>query len=61
MQSSLLAVWKNAGEMFQERGERNFAVGHEKVPHGFRLRTGDPGNTVDGAGNLRRPVLFLDQ
>ena len=26
-------------------------VGHEKVPCGFGLRTGDPGDTADGAGN----------
>ena len=29
-------------------------VGHEEVPHGFRLRTGDPGDTADSAGNLGR-------
>ena len=29
-------------------------VGHEKVPCGFGLRTGDPGNTADGAGNPGR-------
>ena len=26
-------------------------VGHEKVQYGFELRTGDPGDTADGAGN----------
>ena len=27
-------------------------MGHEKVPHGFGLRTGDcRGDTADGAGN----------
>ena len=26
-------------------------VGHEKVKWGFGLRTGDPGDTADGAGN----------
>ena len=26
-------------------------MGHEKVPCGFGLRTGDPGDTADGAGN----------
>ena len=31
-------------------------VGHEKVPCRFGLRTGDPGNTADGAGNSRRPA-----
>ena len=31
-------------------------MGHEKVPCGFRLRTGDPGDTADGAGNHGRPA-----
>ena len=31
-------------------------VGHEKVPRGFGLRTGDPGDTADGAGNRGRPA-----
>ena len=26
-------------------------VSHEKVPRGFVLRTGDPGDTAEGAGN----------
>ena len=26
-------------------------LGQEKVPRGFGLRTGDPGDTADGAGN----------
>ena len=26
-------------------------VGHEKVPCGFGVRTGDPSNTAGGAGN----------
>ena len=30
--------------------------GQEKVPHRFGLRTGDAGNTADGAGNRRRPA-----
>ena len=29
-------------------------VGHEKVPCGFGIRTGDPSNTADGAGNQGR-------
>ena len=29
-------------------------VGHKKVPCGVELRTGDPNNTADGAGNHRR-------
>ena len=31
-------------------------VGHEKVPRRFGLKTGDPDNTADGAGNHRRPA-----
>ena len=31
-------------------------MGQEKVPHGFGLRTGDPGDTAGGAGNHRRPA-----
>ena len=31
-------------------------VGHEKVPLGFGLRTGDHSDTAYGAGNGRRPA-----
>ena len=31
-------------------------MGHEKVPHGFGLRTGDCGDTAGGAGNRGKPV-----
>ena len=31
-------------------------VGHEKVPRGFGLSTGDFSDTADGAGNRRRPA-----
>ena len=31
-------------------------VGHEKVPCDFGLRTRDPSDTADGAGNQERPV-----
>ena len=31
-------------------------VGQEKVKWGFGLRTGDPGDTADGAGNHGRPA-----
>ena len=31
-------------------------LGHEKVKWGFRLRTGDAGDTADGAGNQGRPA-----
>ena len=34
-------------------GEKGLLLlGPEKVPHGFGLRTADPGVTADGAGNL---------
>lgn len=29
--------------------------GQKKVPHGFGLKTGDPGYTADGAGKGGRP------
>ena len=32
-------------------------VVHEKVQCGFGLRTGDPGDTADGAGNRGRPGM----
>ena len=31
-------------------------VGQEKVPRRFGLRTGDPGDTADGAENCGRPA-----
>ena len=31
-------------------------VGHEEVPRGFGLRTGDPCDTADGAGDCWRPA-----
>ena len=31
-------------------------VGHERVQCGFGLRTGDPSDTADGAGNRGRPA-----
>ena len=31
-------------------------MGHEEVPHGFVLRTGDRCNIADGAGDHRRPA-----
>ena len=31
-------------------------MGHEKGPRGLELRTGDCGNTADGAGNRRKPA-----
>ena len=31
-------------------------AGHKKVPHDFRLRTGDHSDTADYAGNLKRPA-----
>ena len=37
-------------------------MGHEEVPHGFGLRTGNPGgNTADCAGNCGQPAqLSMD-
>ena len=61
MQSSLLAVCKNAGETLQGRkGVKGLLlVGHEKVPHGFGL-TGDcNSHTADGAGSLNHGLLLL--
>ena len=42
------------------KGEKGLLlVGHEKVPHGFRL-TGDHGSdTADGAGSLNHGLLLL--
>ena len=31
-------------------------VGHEKMPHGFGLRTRDDNDTDDGAGNCGSPA-----
>ena len=31
-------------------------AGHEEVPRAFGLRTGDHSDTVDGAGNYKRPA-----
>ena len=36
--------------------KRLLLVGQEKVPHGFRLRNGDPGTTADGAENRGKPA-----
>ena len=39
----------------KKRGKGLSLVGHERVPRGFGLRTGDHGgDTADGAGNLGR-------
>ena len=49
MQSSLLAVWKNAGETLGRKGVKGLLLlGHEEVPCGFGLRTGESGDTADG-------------
>ena len=49
MQSSLLAVWKNAGETLGRKGVKGlWLLGHEEVPCGFGLRTGESGDTADG-------------
>ena len=50
-----LAVHKNAGDAVGRKGVKGLLlVGHEKVPCGFGIRTGDPSNTADGAGNQGR-------
>ena len=38
--------------------KRLLPVGHEKVPRGLGLRTGDRGNTADGSGNSGRPASW---
>ena len=41
------------------KGVKGFLlVGHEKVPCDFGLRTRDPSDTADGAGNQERPVRW---
>ena len=43
--------------MQSRKGVKGFSlVGHEKVPRGFGLRTRDPSDTADGAGNCGRPA-----
>ena len=52
MQSSLLAVWKDAGDTAGRKGVKGLLLaGKQKVPCGFGLRTGDSGDTADGAEN----------
>ena len=46
----------NARPCRKRRDERTLLVGDEEVPQGFGLRTGDSGDTADGAGNYRRPA-----
>ena len=47
------------GRKMRDQAERKVVkglslVGHEEVPCGFGLRTRDPGDTADGAGDCRR-------
>ena len=52
MQSSLSSLEEGRRHLAgKRRGESLSLVGYEKVPRGFGLRTGDPSNTTDGAGN----------
>ena len=37
--------------MGRKRVKELLLVGQKKVPHGFGFRSGDAGNTADGAGN----------
>ena len=47
---------------YRSRGVKGLLLaGHEEVPHGFGLRTGDLGDTAVGAGNHGRPIqLSID-
>ena len=40
----------------RERVKGLSLVGHEEVPRGFGLITGDPSDTADGDGDCRRPA-----
>ena len=53
MHNSLLAVLGECRrDAMGKKGVKGLLlVGHEKVPRGYGLRTGDPGDTADGAGN----------
>ena len=51
--SSLEEFRRDAG---RKRVKGLLLVGHENVPCGFELRTGDPGDIADGAGNRERPA-----
>ena len=47
------ALWDHSGR----KGVKELLLaGHEEVPRGFGLRTGDFGDTAVGAGNLGRPA-----
>ena len=57
MQSSLSSLEECRRDAAGRKGVKGLLlVGHEEVPCGFGLRTGDRGDTADGAGNRGRPV-----
>ena len=54
---SLSSLEERRRDTVERKGVKGLSlVGQEKVPHGFRLRTGDPSDTADGAGNRGRPT-----
>ena len=53
--SSLEECWRDTAGRKGVKGL--LLVGQEKVPRRFGLRTGDPGDTADGAGNRGRPAI----
>ena len=57
MQSSLSSLKECRRDIAGRKGVKGLLlVGHEKVQCGFGLRTGDTGDTADGAGNRGRPA-----
>ena len=57
---SLSSLEERGRDAVGRKGVRGLLlVGHEKVPCGFGLRTGDPSSTADGgAGNRGRPASW---
>ena len=57
MQSSLSSLEECRRDTVGRKGvKRLLLLGHEKVPCGFGLRTGDPSDTAGGAGNQGMPT-----
>ena len=57
MQTSLSSLEECRRDVMGRKGVKgSLLVGHEKGPGGFGLRTGDPGDTADGAGNRGGPA-----